>query len=139
MSNDVWAFFLIKIMSTTKIFLFRNFSVSSRIPIRKRSNVSVAFASFCSLSLSLSVLCFSSHQSTTMGICKCRKSTGLFCFNHQKAVCPSCIVDHPTVSLPHSHSSHSLSTTQSFSHSPGPRPRRICTPSPLILFLPLSS
>lgn len=32
-----------------------------------------------------------------MGICKCRKSTGLFCFVHKKAVCTSCVVDHPLV------------------------------------------
>eukprot|EP00211_Chloroparvula_japonica_P014556 CAMPEP_0119123280 /NCGR_PEP_ID=MMETSP1310-20130426/3271_1 /TAXON_ID=464262 /ORGANISM="Genus nov. species nov., Strain RCC2339" /LENGTH=228 /DNA_ID=CAMNT_0007113065 /DNA_START=41 /DNA_END=724 /DNA_ORIENTATION=+ len=29
-----------------------------------------------------------------MGICKCRKSTGLFCFGHRKAVCYNCVPDH---------------------------------------------
>ena len=31
-----------------------------------------------------------------MGVCRCRKRTNLFCFNHSKAVCSDCLGDHPT-------------------------------------------
>src|SRR3989338_3124828 len=29
-----------------------------------------------------------------MGVCKCRKRSDLFCFNHKRAVCGSCIEEH---------------------------------------------
>ena len=34
-----------------------------------------------------------------MGICKCRRRAELFCFDHRKAVCPTCIADHPVCTI----------------------------------------